>query len=415
MEQSQVINDKKNVIWNIIGASANAFNSLFFAIIVTRINGIDNAGIFTFCFATACMLYCVGNYCGRTFQVTDISKKTSDSDYIYHRLITCIIMMVVTLVFSLIKGYDLYKSSILIILCGFKCIEAFSESIYAVIQRNGELYKVGISLFLKAIIALVTLIILDLLTHNLVISCLSIVIINIVFLIFYDFRNMRKLNYVKTKFTKEVCFSIFKSGFFTFILSMLLIYIFNIPRYAIDDLSENSIQTIFGIIIMPASFMWLMGQYIIQPLLTKVANFIENKKYGDLKNLIINLVFIIIVLGIIITAIAWLLEAPVLGFVYGVNLTPYFNSMMVIIIGSIFYSLITILSALLVAMRKTLSQTVIYSIIAFFSTTISYVLVKLNAVVGASITYFISMLMVAVSFIILIIYNMKKYKIEWKG
>ena len=131
--------------------------------------------------------------------------------------------------------------------------------------------------------------------------------------------------------------------------------------------------------------------------------------------LIINLVFIIIVLGIIITAIAWLLEAPVLGFVYGVNLAPYFNSLMVIIIGSIFYSLITILSTLLVAMRKTLSQTVIYSIIAFFSTTISYVLVKLNAVVGASITYFISMLMVAVSFIILIIYNMKKYKIEWKG
>ena len=63
--------DKKNIIWNIIGATANAFNSLFFAIIVTRINGINDGGIFTYSFATACLLYMIGVYSGRTFQVTD--------------------------------------------------------------------------------------------------------------------------------------------------------------------------------------------------------------------------------------------------------------------------------------------------------------------------------------------------------
>ena len=131
-----MLKDKKNVIWNILGVSANAFNSFFFAIIVTRINGIDDAGIFTYCFATACLMYCIGNYCGRTFQVTDINNKNSDTDYIFNRIITCIIMMIVTIGFALIKGYDIYKSAILIILCLFKALEAFAESLYAILQRN---------------------------------------------------------------------------------------------------------------------------------------------------------------------------------------------------------------------------------------------------------------------------------------
>ena len=38
--------NSKNVIWNRIGASLTAFTSLFFAIIVTRINGTNDAGIF---------------------------------------------------------------------------------------------------------------------------------------------------------------------------------------------------------------------------------------------------------------------------------------------------------------------------------------------------------------------------------
>lgn len=134
--------EKRNVIWNIIGASANAFTSLLFSIVVTRINGTDDAGIFIYSFATACLLYFIGNYCGRTFQVTDISKKNSDTDYIYNRVITCVVMIIVSVGFTFIKGYDFYKAALLIIWCLYKCIEAFAESLYAVVQKNGKLYKV---------------------------------------------------------------------------------------------------------------------------------------------------------------------------------------------------------------------------------------------------------------------------------
>ena len=44
-------NLKKNTIWNIVGTTLNAFVSLVLMVAVTRINGINDAGIFTFSFS----------------------------------------------------------------------------------------------------------------------------------------------------------------------------------------------------------------------------------------------------------------------------------------------------------------------------------------------------------------------------
>ena len=72
------VNLRKNFIWNTIGSTASAFVSLFYMMIATRLNGIDDAGIFSFAFSTAAILLVIGTYSGRTFQVTDKNKKTSD-------------------------------------------------------------------------------------------------------------------------------------------------------------------------------------------------------------------------------------------------------------------------------------------------------------------------------------------------
>ena len=78
---------KKNFIWNIIGTGVNAFSSLFFMIIVTRINGVENAGIYTIAYTTACILYMIGIYAGRIYQVTENNEKIHNRDYILNRVI----------------------------------------------------------------------------------------------------------------------------------------------------------------------------------------------------------------------------------------------------------------------------------------------------------------------------------------
>lgn len=132
---------RKNFIWNIIGTTFNAFNSLFFMIIITRVNGLENAGIFTLAFSTACILYIIGIYAGRIYQVTEASKEITDKDYIANRIISCIIMIVIVIFFVIINQYDVYKSSIFIILTMYKALEAFSDVLYGIMQKMNCLKK----------------------------------------------------------------------------------------------------------------------------------------------------------------------------------------------------------------------------------------------------------------------------------
>lgn len=407
--------EKKNIIWNILGATFNAFNSLFFTIVVTRLNGLNDSGIFTYSFATACVLFNIGIYQGRAFQVTDITGKSTDTDYIYHRIITCVIMMIASLAFVFIKGYDFYKSAIFLLLCLFRCIEAFVESIYAVIQKNGNLYQVGISLFTKAIIGIICFTLVNLITKNLIYACISLIIINIIVILFYDVKKIRQVELKKSKFSFKANNKIFKAGFFTFILTFLSVYLINVPRYAIDDLLVNELQTIFGIIIMPATFMGLLGQYIIQPALTSISTCIKENKYKELKKIITKLLSIILVLGVLVFIVAYLLEEPVLGFIYGVDLKPYFVSMMIIIFGSFFYATSTILSIILIAMRTTFVQAITYAIVSVIVSFLSYFMVEKYQMMGASLTYTITMILVTIVFLGLTIIEMIKYKKIWNN
>ena len=101
-------NFKKNTIWNMIGTGINAFASLIFMIIVTRINGVYDAGTFTFAFTSATLFNIIGIYAGRIYQVTD-TRKISNKEYIVNRTITCVIMMGMIIVFLAIKEYEKYK------------------------------------------------------------------------------------------------------------------------------------------------------------------------------------------------------------------------------------------------------------------------------------------------------------------
>lgn len=269
-------------------------------------------------------------------------------------------------------------------------------------------------MFLKAFISFVVLFIIDYITKDILIASLGAVAVNIALIIIYDLKNLKEVKIIKTKFDNKANLRILKIGFFTFILTFLGTYLINSPRYAIDDLLENNLQTIFGIIIMPASFMGLLGQYIIQPSLTNLSKCIEEKKYQELRSIIIKLILLVIIAGIFVTIVAYFLEVPVLNLVYRVELKPYFNSMMIIILGSILYSLSTVLSAVLIAMRKTLSQTIVYGITSVISTIMAYTLVKQIEIQGASITYTTTMAIMAIAFLIYTIFNMMKYKEKWK-
>ena len=277
---------KKNFIWNTIGTGCNAFTSLFFMIIVTRINGVDDAGIFSIAFSTATILYSFGIYAGRIYQVTELNKKITNNDFIISRIITCVAMIVLLLGFCIFRNYNIEKIIIFLLLTIYKTLEAFSDVIYGILQKNEKLEIVGKSLFIKAILSIILFLFINIITKNMILSIISMIIISIIIIILYDIKKTYKYIDLKVKAKMENVWNIFKKGFFVFAISFLGMYVLNAPKYAIDTYLTNEMQTIFGIIVMPATVIGLVAQFLIYPYLTRIGALYEKRDLQDLKKLL---------------------------------------------------------------------------------------------------------------------------------
>ena len=382
----------KNFIWNIVGTGLNSFNSLFFLIIVTRVigvnsEGINEAGIFSIAYSTALILYTIGLYSGRLCQVTDVENKVKDKDYIVNRAITCILMIIIAIGFVFVKQYSPYKMGVFILLCVYKATEAFAEIFYGIMQKNDLLYKSGQSLTIKSIGGLIIFLFANILTHNLIIACGSIVILNLVVILIFDYlMTSKKLIEFNTKLNMENVWKIFKSEFFVFANSFAGIYVLNAPKYAIDTYLTEDIQAIFGYIMMPATVITLFTQFIFMPYLNKLKELYEKKDMKSFNKIAFRIKLAVLVFGIFATTAAFLLGPEVLSLIYGEELRSYRINLTIILSSYIMYGISYVNLVLLTTTRDTFVQFVVYLITMIVAFIGSNILVKSLQINGATIS-----------------------------
>jgi len=393
-------NFKKSVIWNSIGGALNSFNSLFFLIIVTRINGMNEAGIFSLAYASACMFYIIGVYSGRTYQVTENNKKITDNEYIINRLMTVTIMLVVSIAFGIANGYLGQKMLVFILLCFSKGIEALSDVFHGIIQKNERLDIVGKSLSIRNLLGLLTFLVIELTTSNMILACISLIIINLFVLCFIDIKISARYKLKKKKVHIKASKNILFFGFYTFGFSFIANYLVNAPRYAIDSLLTSDMQTIFGIIVMPASAIMLINQFIIQPLITRLKEEYENKNKIGFMKLIYKVIGLTLITGFLSIVLANFFGAVVLKLLYGIALEEYIPSLLFILFGATIYTTASVLSNGMIVLRKTRVQLYIYILTAILAFFISYKMVKLIGFEGAIYSYSIIMIILLVLYII---------------
>lgn len=385
-------NLKKNFIWNMIGMTLNSFNSLFFMIIVTRLNNLKISGIFTLAFSVACLMFYFGTYSGRVFQVTDVNKEITDSDYVIHRITTCSIMMIVAFIYCVVMQYNQYKFAVVMLLCMLKAMEAFADVFYGILHKNDFLYKAGFSLTIKSIISIIAFLVIDLFTRNIIVTLLAVILVWVAILIFYDIPCANKVSSISLRLNNSHLILLFKTGFFIFLINFFSVYIVNAPKYALDGRVADSLQAIFGIILMPATLVSLAIQYFIQPYLQNLTALYNDSNKKGFNQLIFKLLLLTIGLGIVCVIGAYLLGIPVLSIVYGVDLTLYKKDLIIIIIGAIFYSMSIVFSAGLTTVRYTFVQFITYLITSVMGLMLAGKLIQSFDVHGATYLYFILML-----------------------
>lgn len=401
---------RKNFIWNTIGSTIYAFTSLFFLVIVTRLNSLSNAGIFTFAFSNATLFYIIGTYAGRAYQVTEKDPTLDDNAYFYNRLLSVFAMVLLGSAFGFLRGYDGYKFLIIFLLILYRALDAFSDVLYGIVQKNNRLYQAGISLTLKSLLGTALFLAIDLLTGNLIYASLSLSVASLTVMVFYDFRVVRRVGFRLKSAEWRRSLLIFRLGFFTFLFTFLTQYLINAPKYAIDSSLDSSAQTIYGIISMPATIMALAGSLLVYPFLTRFKGLLKQNAPLALNRLTCKLSAAVVVLGIVAILAGFFFSVPFFQILYGLDTSPYVGNLTIILLGATLYAVTVILSNTLIAMRRTISQSVIFAITALFAFLISTPLVSSSGLLGGALSYLFSMSLLLFLYTIIYVISLKKEK-----
>ena len=398
---------RSNLLWNLCGTAVNALTSLFYMIVVTRLNGLETAGVFSFAFSNACVLVVIGLYMGRTYQIGDIIH--SNKVFIRSRQITCVLMLFAAIVMGWIGQYSDEKMIVFLLWIVFKMLEAYADVLYGIMQKKDHLDYVGKSLVLKASLSMIVFVILDYWFKNIIIASSGVVITAFMVLVSYDFRHYDKAEVKSEGFAWGDCFFILKDGFFVFAITLLTTYLINASKYAINSWGSDSEQAVYGILIMPATAMILVGQNIIQPFLLKVRLLYSEKKVVLLRKTIITMCLVVGTIGIVGIACAGTIGIPVLEIIYGVALSKYRLELMIVMLGATCYGCVIILTNILTLMHKNKMQLICFMLISVAVTIASGIMLRGDEVVlMATGLYCISMIISAFSLGVITHFMVKK-------
>lgn len=369
------ISEYKNVIWNTVGTVINSFSSLIYLIIVTRIGGIDISGVFSFCFSFSLTLYTFSNLGNRIFEVSD-KNRFSDSDYLTLKFFTCLISMAVALIFALIMGYEPIKIALIMIFMLIRSIEAFSDTFYAVFQKNERLDLVGISYFIKNILSFAVFFITYFLTGRIIPSSVSLLLVTLLVFLFFDRALVGNFQKIGISFKLKTVFSLFKNILSFMLFNLLTMVIANVPRIIVDLYHTDSKLGVFGILIMIPTIVILLGQLIIQPLLNGMSENFHKNKFREISSSVKKMLILITAVSIPSALAGYFMGPFALKLLYGVNLTDYKLSIALLVIAGMFNCYAAMLSTVLTIIRKTGIQLIIYTGIFATETAIMAVVLK---------------------------------------
>lgn len=403
---------KSEIIWNTLGSFVESLLSAVLLMFCTRLNGTEIAGMFSISFATATILNAIGDFGIRIYQVTDTNRKYKFGDYLLARVFVVITMVIIGIIFVNISGYTAEKLWICIALIMFKVIDNLSETYQGEFQLRNRLDLGGKSMVIRVSSSLIVFFITDVITKNVIFSCITFVLTNLTLFLLWDVRILSKFQKLEIKYDKNNIKEILLDCLPLAISTGLSLYIINATKYAIDNFGDYTMQTYFNVIYMPTFVINLVSAFVIKPFLKPFGDLWNSKEYLKFIKSISLIILILAGATICIDIACALLGVPVLSFIYGIDLSPYKMEMILLVISGFFYASATVMLYALSTIRKQKLTTIAYIITSVIALIASNICVNKWQMKGAIVSNMITTVTLFVLLVIFFLYELKKSKME---
>ena len=390
-------------VWNAINAMFSAFQCPVVLMFITRISGMHDAGVFSIAFAVSNLLLYIGLYGLRRFQASDIDEEFKFADYNGMRFITCGAMIMASFAYCLygsyFNNYSMTKAAIVFLVCILKLVQAYTDVIHGNMQQKGRLDVAAKCSAVRYVLEVIAIIVTLFITGDLLMSCAVSAVVSVTVMMLTSVAAGRK--YCDTfipRFGRSEIKTLMIDGFLLFASLFLNMYISNAPKYAIDTYLTEEIQAVYNLIFMPAFMVMLLSNFIFNPIIKSYAELWlsdDPEQHRELKRRIRSQLLVVLGLTILGLAVAATIGLPMLGLIFGTDLSEYKKELCIVMIGGGALAYAQYFSTVITIIREQKSMIICYGIAAAAAYGLSGILVKTYGIVGAAIMYAVIMVVLA--------------------
>lgn len=399
---------KKVYFWTVLAGMTYAGSSFLMSMVVSSFMGAAAAGVLAIAVSIGNQLVTVGYYNMRPFQVSDVREKYSFSQYAGFRLQTILLMLAVALVWVLAGGYRGEKMLAILFMAVFKVGESLSDLLEGRYQQK-ERYDVSCrGVFVKTVLYLLAFFLTLFLTKNLMGAIAAMAIVYLLSIWIIDRVLMPNFGGFSLEFSWKISRALMMECLPVFLNSFFMTYIANASKYAMDRYYENEYLGIFNALYMTAFVVNLFSGFILKPMITPLSLKYDQGDLHGFSEAVCRQGLIIAALTVLCIGGAWLLGLPVLGLLFGLDLTGYKTALCIIVAGGAFTAVYQLLQYVVVIMRHQngcLLACISTAILTFIFTP---VLVRKYGILGGAVGYFFSMAFMSALILIIWLYYMRK-------
>ena len=379
-------------MWNTVGSVLSAASSIILLSCVTWALGKQNTGsdAFAFAFAAAQLFLTLGKFGVRSYQATDVNKEISVAGYFTLRVVTCAAMMLGMAALLLYQGAS---AGVILSVGLLKMVDAVEDVYHGQLQLNNKLDVAGKLLALRNLFSMVLFVALIFATKNLELTCWVTAVASLVLCVAINHPALQRVEPIRFGWDGKELKRLTWPCLPLFIGHFLSLYIYNVPKFAIEGLQEPSLQTSYSAIFMPAFAINLLSEFLFKPLLTSLAVWWDAGEKKKFTKLVVKMIVFIFGATAAVLVGTYFVGTQLLGLVFNAEIAPYRNELMFLMLGGGFGAVVYFLYNVLASMRAQNHVLVNYSLAAVLITAVAFPLVQQgseNAIMAASMSYLVT-------------------------
>lgn len=401
---------KQTYLWTILASLIYAGSSFLMQMVTSNYIGVAEAGILSLALTIGNQLMTIGLFNIRAFQISDVTEKYQFSDYCALRVVTVGVMLITGGIWLVRASYGNVKTVAIALVVAYRAAEAVADVLEGRYQQKGR-YDVSCrGVFVKVSAYLAAFLITLFVTKSLTWALLALVITYVFMICVIDSRLIKNFGSISFSTTFQTQKKLIFEGLPLFVNAFLNAYIINASKYALEKYYDSEMMGLFSPLYMMAFVVNMFASFVLKPIVSVLAEkYAKKDMEGFLKLVIRQMVVIGIVTACSLLG-ASLLGIPVLNLLYGVDLTAYKGALYLILLSGGFTALYQLLQYCIIIMRHQYSTFVCCGITVIITYLITSVLTKKYAIMGASISYTISIGTMSVLFLAFFIYYLIKDK-----